>query len=74
MLLKMIKIPINLSFVIVFHVKILQKTINLLFCVVFASIKLMQYNIPEINYRLNDTIFFCNRVVSFVKKSVITEP
>ena len=55
---KPINIPINLSFITVFQVKIQHKTINLLFCVVFASIKLLQYNIPEINYRLNDKIFF----------------
>ena len=46
---------INLSFVIAFHVKIQQKTINLSFCVVFASIKLPQHNI--IIQSISDTNF-----------------
>ena len=70
------KIPINLSFVIVFHVKIQHKTTNLSFCIIFASIKL--HEIPKTNYRLNETIiFFCYRVVSFrivVQKNVTVDP
>ena len=57
---------INLSFVVVFNVKIQHQTPNLSFCVVFVLIKLPQQQIPKNNYRLNDTIiFFCYCVVSF---------
>ena len=34
------------------------KTINLLFCIVFASIKLPQHVVPKTNYCLNETIIF----------------
>ena len=56
--LKMIKTPINLSFVIVFHGNIQHKTTNLSLYVVFVLIKLPQHEIPKNNYRLNDTINF----------------
>ena len=67
-----------LLFAIVFQVKVQHKTINLLFCVVFASIKLPRHDIPKNNYRLNDTIIFfvimlC-RFMSLVKKSVTADP
>ena len=70
----MIKISIDL----LFDVKIQHKTINLLFCVVFASIKLPQHHIPKNNFRSNDTIFvfvfmLCH-FVSLVKKSVTPDP
>ena len=59
----MIKILINLFFAIVFHVKIQHNTTKILFCVVFALIKLSKHNIPEKNYRLNDTIIFLSGFV-----------
>ena len=54
----MIKMLINLSFVIIFHVQIQRKTTNLSFCVIFVSIKLPQHEFPKSNYCLNDTIIF----------------
>ena len=67
-----IKIMIKLIFANIFHVKIQHKTINLTFCVIFASIKLPQQDIPKNNNCLNDTIIFsvivmC-RLVWLVKK------
>ena len=50
--------PINLSLVIVFHVKIQHKTTNFSFCVDFVLIKLPSHEIPKNNYCLNDTNFF----------------
>ena len=61
----MIKMLINLLFVIICHVKIQNKASNLLFCVSFVSIKLSRCKISLNNYCLNDTIFFCFNVVSF---------
>ena len=62
----------------IFHVKIKNKTIKLLFCVISVSIKLPRHDIPKNNYHLNDTIFFfvivlCHLVL-LVKKSVTTDP
>ena len=54
----MIKNPVNLLFLIFFRKKFLHLTINLLFCVVFAYIKLPRQDIPKNNYCLNDTIIF----------------
>ena len=54
----MIKIPINVSFVIVFHVKIQHKKINLSFYIIFASKKLPRHEISKNNYQLNETIIF----------------
>ena len=48
-----------------FNVKIQHKTTNLLFCVVFVSLKLPRHKIPKNNYHLNDAIiFFWFHVVS----------
>ena len=62
----MIKMLIILLFVVIFHVKIQQKTTNLLFCVVFVLIKLSQHEIPKNNFCLNNTIIlYWYHVVSF---------
>ena len=53
-----IYILINLVVVIIFHVKIQHKTIYLLFCFIFALIKLPRHDIHRDNCRLNDTIVF----------------
>ena len=71
MLLKIMKILINLSFVILFYVKIQHKTINLSFLLFFLN-KITTTQYTWNNYRLNDTtIFFvivlC-RLVSLVQK------
>ena len=74
---KPIKILINLSCVTIFQVKIQHKTINLSFCVIFASIKLLRQDIPKNNYRLNDTINLFCCVVSFRvfgQKSATADP
>ena len=54
----MVKMPINLLFVIVFNVKIQNKATNLSFCVFFVSIKLPRQDNPKNNDRFNDTKFF----------------
>ena len=41
------KISINLPFTVIFHFKNQHKKNNLLFCVIFASIKLRQHKIPQ---------------------------
>ena len=58
----------SLSLVIGFHVKIQHKTINLSFCIVFASTKLPQHNIPKTNYRLNDKKKFLVVLCGWSKK------
>ena len=48
-----------------FSCKNQQKTIKLLFCVAFASIKLLQNKFPHNNYHMKYTIIFFSCDVSF---------
>ena len=74
----MIKMPINLSFVIACHVKIQHKTTNFSFSVVFVLIKLPLHEFPKNNYPLNDTKKnFCYGSIvmcRWSKKSVTADP